>query len=84
MVRKNTKTEKTKQLRDKVIKKCAYCESKTSPSYTDSAGLRRFTTGRAKIVPRLRSGICSKHQRGLAREVKRARHLALLPFTLTV
>jgi len=69
---------------DKIKKKCAYCESKTVPSYIDAAGLRRFTSGRAKIVPKLRSGICSKHQRILAREVKRARHLALIPFTLTV
>ena len=72
------------QVTDKVKKKCAYCETKTLPSYTDAVGLRRFTSGRAKIVPKLRSGICSKHQRMLAREVKRARHLSLLPFTLKV
>lgn len=37
-------------------------------------------TDRAKILPRSVSGVCLKHQRMLAREIKRARHLALLPF----
>jgi len=65
-------------------KVCAFCESKTTPSYTDTVALRRVTSTRGKIVPKLRSGTCSKHQRALTREIKRARHLALLPFTLRV
>lgn len=71
---------------DKIIKKktCFFCESKKTPSYTDVVSLKKFTSGRGKIVPKVRSGVCSKHQRGLAREVKRARFLALLPFTLRV
>jgi small subunit ribosomal protein S18 len=43
--------------------------------------LRRFLSDRAKIRPRRQTGLTSKHQRMLAREIKRARHLALLPFT---
>lgn len=65
-------------------KVCGFCEGKNVPSYKDVATLKRYTSGRGKIVPKQRSGVCSKHQRVLAREVKRARFLALLPFTLRV
>ncbi|MBI2599736.1 30S ribosomal protein S18 [Candidatus Daviesbacteria bacterium] len=61
-------------------KVCYFCQSKTNPSYTDLANLRRYLTDRAKILPRARSGVCSKHQRAVARNIKYARHLALLPF----
>lgn len=50
-------------------------------SYKDVDTLRRFLSDRAKIRPRRQTGLTSKHQRMLAREIKRARHLALLPFT---
>jgi small subunit ribosomal protein S18 len=43
--------------------------------------LRRYVTESGKIRPRRQSGACAKHQRELARAIKRARHLALLPFT---
>jgi small subunit ribosomal protein S18 len=49
--------------------------------YKDVDTLRRFMTERAKIRPRRQTGLTSKHQRMLARQIKRARHLALLPFT---
>lgn len=62
-------------------KVCAFCTNKTMPFYTDTVSLRRFLTERGKIVPKLRSGLCSKHQRKVTTEIKRARHLALLPFT---
>lgn len=42
--------------------------------------LRRYVTDEGKIRPRRQTGVCAKHQRALAREVKRARHIALLPF----
>lgn len=69
------------QKEGKSRKACHFCKSKQKPSYTDTNVLRRFTTDRAKIVPRAKSYLCSKHQRGVAKEVKYARHLALLPFT---
>lgn len=59
---------------------CLYCETKTKPSYSDSVTLRKFLSDRSKIVPRARSGACSKHQRLISREIKYARQLALLPF----
>jgi small subunit ribosomal protein S18 len=49
--------------------------------YKDVDTLRRFMTDRAKIRPRRQTGLTSKHQRQLARQIKRARYLALLPFT---
>lgn len=60
---------------------CLFCQSKASPSYTDLVTLRRFLTDRAKIVPKLKSSLCSKHQRRVTKQIKYARHLALLPFT---
>ncbi|TSC86888.1 MAG: ribosomal protein S18P [Microgenomates group bacterium Gr01-1014_7] len=60
---------------------CLFCKHKITPTYTDIATLRRFLTDRAKIVAKQRSGVCSKHQRAVAKNIKYARHLALLPFT---
>jgi len=60
---------------------CLFCQSKTNPSYTDIAILRRFTTDRTKIVPRAKSNLCSRHQRVVTKQIKYARHLSLLPFT---
>lgn len=59
---------------------CLFCLRESDPAYTDIATLRRFLTDRAKIVRRERSGICSKHQRAVAKNIKYARHLGLLPF----
>jgi small subunit ribosomal protein S18 len=55
--------------------------SRTVPNYKDVETLKRFITERAKIRPRRQTGLTSKNQRLLARQIKRARHLALLPFT---
>ena len=43
--------------------------------------LRRFVTEEGKIRPRRQTGTCARHQRSLASAIKRARHIALLPFT---
>lgn len=67
------------QVRSKKV--CFFCQSKTEPVYTDTNNLRRFISDRAKIVPRAKSGLCSRHQRAVTRNIKYARHLALLPFT---
>lgn len=61
-------------------KVCLFCESKKEPTYTDTVTLRKFMSERARIVARARSGSCSKHQRRIAREIKYARHLSMLPF----
>jgi small subunit ribosomal protein S18 len=63
-------------------KVCAFCLEKTKTiDYKDIATLRRFITDRGKIRSRRKTGTCARHQRRLAVAVKRARHLALLPFT---
>ena len=61
-------------------KVCRCCANKAKIDYKDADGLRRFTTERGKILPRRITGTCAKHQRELAREIKRARNICLLPF----
>ncbi len=64
------------------VKKCRFCEQKVENiDYKDDKLLNRFISERGKIVPRRRSGLCTKHQRLLAKAIKRGRHLALLPYT---
>ena len=60
---------------------CSFCRDKVEAiDYKDPAQLRRYISDRGKIEPRRRTGTCAKHQRALARAIKRARHLALLPY----
>ncbi len=62
-------------------KVCTFCVEKSKKiDYKDVDLLRRFLTDRAKIRPRRQTGTCARHQRTLARAIKRARHVALLPF----
>jgi small subunit ribosomal protein S18 len=49
--------------------------------YKNEENLKRYVNEFGRIRPRRQTGTCAKHQRVLAREIKRARHLALLPFT---
>lgn len=66
--------------RQAVKKVCFFCEQKKEPTYTDTQVLRRYLSDRARINPKQRSGLCSKHQRKVTLEIKYARHLSLLPF----
>jgi len=65
----------------KTPEKCPFCEKRLTPSYMEYKVLKSFLSDRAKIFGSDRTGVCSRHQRRLSREVKRARHLGLLPFT---
>ena len=61
---------------------CQFCVDKVDHiDYKDVAKLRRFVTERGKILPRRISGNCAKHQRQVTVAIKRARNIALLPFT---
>ena len=61
---------------------CRFCADKTLViDYKDAQALRYFITERGKIVPRRISGACAKHQRQLCEAIKRARNIALMPFT---
>ncbi|NLZ43771.1 MAG: 30S ribosomal protein S18 [Clostridia bacterium] len=63
-------------------KVCAFCVDKVEKvDYKDVSRLRKFITERGKILPRRISGNCARHQRQLTVAIKRARHVALLPFT---
>ncbi|MCB6367175.1 30S ribosomal protein S18 [Intestinibacillus massiliensis] len=63
-------------------KVCSFCVDKVdSIDYKDSAKLKRYMSERGKILPRRMTGTCAKHQRQLTEAIKRARHIALLPFT---
>lgn len=62
-------------------KVCAFCVDKVETiDYKDVPRLRRYLSERAKIVPRRVTGTCARHQRQLTISIKRARHLALLPY----
>jgi small subunit ribosomal protein S18 len=62
-------------------KVCSFCVDKVRAiDYKEPAKLRHYISDRGKIDPRRRTGTCAKHQRALAVAIKRARHLALLPF----
>jgi small subunit ribosomal protein S18 len=63
-------------------KVCMFCvEHVTAIDYKDVSRLRRFLSDRGRIEPRRKLGTCARHQRALSQALKRARHLALLPYT---
>jgi small subunit ribosomal protein S18 len=69
---------------DQQVKKrrsCRFCDNKeTYIDYKDERRLSRFISEQGKIIPKRISGNCARHQRQLVQAVKRARHLALIPF----
>lgn len=64
-----------------LYKDCQFCKEKSEPDYKDIEKLNKYIYESGKITSRKMNGNCAKHQRRLARAVKRARFLALLPFT---
>lgn len=63
-------------------KSCSFCADKVDyVDYKDPTKLKKFVTERGKILPRRISGNCAKHQRTLCVAIKRARDIALLPYT---
>ena len=76
------KNERPFRARKAKKKVCQFCVDKVSDiDYKDVAKLRRYVSERAKILPRRITGTCAKHQRQLTIAIKRARHIALLPFS---
>ena len=73
------KRDRNRRPRKKV---CSFCVDKVKLiDYKDAGKLRRYITERGKILPRRISGNCAKHQRQVTVAIKRARNIALLPFT---
>lgn len=64
----------------KTNKKCYCCESKSSLSWVDYEKFDQYLSPRGRIIGRNENGMCMKHQRLLAKVMKQARHLGLLPF----
>ena len=63
-------------------KVCSFCMEKAETiDYKDTTKLRKYISERGKIVPRRVTGTCAQHQRHLTTAIKRARHVALLPYT---
>ena len=61
---------------------CRICQRNTREiDFKETEFLQRFTSGLAKIRSRKKTGLCAKHQRAVARAIKRARHFGLLPYT---
>jgi small subunit ribosomal protein S18 len=81
---KKKKVIRKKLQKNNAPKKCIFCVEKKEPVFSDIATLGRFLTDRAKIVSSERNGLCSKHQKRVTLSIKRARHLALLPFVVKV
>ncbi len=78
MYRRNARQKFTKP------KTCFFCDQKTDPNYHEFEVLRRFVSERGKILGRERDGFCRNHQRLLTINIKRARILALLPFSAKI
>ena len=77
------RTERSERVRGRKGRKkvCAFCSDKVENiDYKDISRLRRYLSERAKIVPRRVTGTCAHHQRQLTVAIKRARHLAMLPY----
>lgn len=78
MVKNDIKKEQKAAARERG---CAFCKNKTNPEWKKYEDLRDFLSVRGRIISRQYSGVCAHHQKELAKAVKQARHLALLPFT---
>ncbi len=62
-------------------KVCVFCADKNAViDYKDTNRLKKFVSERGKILPRRLTGTCAKHQRALTVAIKRARHIALMPY----
>ena len=73
---------RTNKVRKPKRKVCSFCVEKVDfIDYKNVARIRRFVSDRGKINPRRQSGTCASHQRTLTTAIKRARMIALLPYT---
>ena len=64
-------------------KVCVFCSEKAKPiDYKDVATIKKYISERGKILPRRITGNCAEHQRDITLAVKRARHIALMPYTV--
>ena len=78
--RRNSKNDKPYRRPRKKV--CNFCVDKIDEiDYKDVEKLKRYVSDKGKILPRRNTGACAKHQRDITLAVKRARHIALLPYS---
>lgn len=65
-----------------VPKNCIFCKEEKNPDFMETEYLYKFLSERGKLLSASKTGVCSKHQKKVTIAVKRARHLALLPFVV--
>lgn len=82
--RTDRKSDRRSDRRPQRKRVCQFCVDKVEPNYKEFDRIRRFMTERGKIISRSRTGNCEKHQRRLARSIKQARYMALVPFSVSV
>ncbi|MCS6903104.1 MAG: 30S ribosomal protein S18 [Candidatus Bipolaricaulota bacterium] len=68
------------KFKTKAREDCKLCENKVQLTYKQPDELKRYMNKLGKILPRRASRLCAKHQRRIAREIKRARQMALIPY----
>ena len=81
--RNNNYDDDNVRIRKPKKKVCAYCaDENLEIDFKQADKLRKYVSEKGKILPRRVTGLCAKHQRELTIAIKRARHIALLPFTV--
>lgn len=80
MTRERRKPKQKQQFRRRKKRKCVFCADQKTLDYKDISYVQRFMTDRGKIAPRRLTGCCALHQRMVAKAVKRARKIGLVPF----
>ena len=80
MAKKKDNKKRRKIVFEAVARNCPFCNNKVEPDYKDAGSLEKYISDRAKLLGKDHTGLCSKHQRRVSICIKRARHLALLPF----
>lgn len=81
--RNNNSDDDNVRIRKPKKKVCVYCADDTLEiDFKQVEKLRKYVSEKGKILPRRVTGLCAKHQRELTIAIKRARHIALLPFTV--
>lgn len=84
MAKKKDSKKRRKIVFEAVARNCPFCKTKTSPDYKEPETLAKYVSDRAKLLGKDHTGLCAKHQRRLSVAIKRARHLALLPFVPSI
>ncbi|MBI5399979.1 30S ribosomal protein S18 [Candidatus Saganbacteria bacterium] len=80
--RRKPKTKSNDPFKKRKKRKCIFCADQKALDYKDVSFVQRFMTDRGKIAPRRMTGCCALHQRMVAKVVKQARQMGLVPFTV--